>query len=161
MATHIKTFSDTSYIEFGKGKFDDWCIYMIEPDGKRTAPRDVDYFNSITNLGNKYGKGTVYIDFLEIYFVTTNSIQKLILDTVTNLSKKYAEDSLLFDKVLSIIYAGMVAEENKTKAILKKRIKHLGIYQLLIENKTAEFAANFSRGKTWQEIDKLCNEHGI
>lgn len=161
MTIHIKTFSDKSYIEFGKGKFDNWCIYLGSPAKAKYAPKDIDYFNSIIELGRIHGNGTFYMDFLEIYFATGKEIDKEILETISILSNKYKTDALLFDKVLSIVYAGMVAEENKSKAILKKRIKHLGIYQLLIEKRTAEYAANYSRGKTWQEINAICNERGI
>lgn len=43
----------------------------------------------------------------------------------------------------------MVAEENKKYSVLGKRIKRLGIYQVLMDEKPlcATQAANFSRGK--------------
>lgn len=63
--------------------------------------------------------------------------------------------------LLSILYAGMIAEENKSRARLKKRVKRLGLHQLLIEDFTAEAAATFSKGKTWQEIDLACTERGF
>jgi hypothetical protein len=36
----------------------------------------------------------------------------------------------------TVLYAGMISEENKTNAILKKRVKRLGIHQVLIQNST-------------------------
>ncbi len=33
----------------------------------------------------------------------------------------------------NVLYAGMVAEENKENAVLKKRIKRLGMHQVLID----------------------------
>jgi hypothetical protein len=55
----------------------------------------------------------------------------------------------------------MVAEENKEHAILKKRIKRLGLYQVLVENMEPEQAAIFSKGKKWTELDKLMKEKGF
>ena len=58
--------------------------------------------------------------------------------------------------MLSILYVGMIAEENKRRAMLRKRVKRLGVYQLLIENVAPEEAATFSRGKPWNVIDFEC-----
>jgi hypothetical protein len=55
----------------------------------------------------------------------------------------------------------MIAEENKKNAILKKRIKRLGIYQVLIEGMKPEVAAVFSKGKKWRELDKTMLERGF
>ena len=55
----------------------------------------------------------------------------------------------------------MIAEENKSKAILKKRIKRLGMYQTLIQQLPAMEAAVFSKGKKWQVLDKICRELGF
>ena len=55
----------------------------------------------------------------------------------------------------------MIAEENKGNAILKKRIKRLGMHQVLLENYTPEHAANFSKGKKWKDLDKLMKQKGF
>ena len=55
----------------------------------------------------------------------------------------------------------MIAEENKAFTRLGKRIKRLGIYKLLIENKSVQQSANFMRGMGWREISDLCNERGF
>ena len=60
-----------------------------------------------------------------------------------------------------MIYLGMVAEENKAGAVLKKRIKRLGMYQILFDNMSAYEAANFSRGKKVAELDPLCSSKGF
>jgi hypothetical protein len=61
----------------------------------------------------------------------------------------------------TVIYAGMIAEENKANAVLKKRIKRLGMYQLMIQNINPEVAANFSKGKNWRELDVLMKQYGF
>ena len=55
----------------------------------------------------------------------------------------------------------MVAEENKLNTKLGKRIKRLGIYQILIENSSPETAAVFSKGKKWKELDDLMKTKGF
>ena len=55
----------------------------------------------------------------------------------------------------------MVAEENKRFARLKKYIKRLGVHQVLIEGHRASWAANYSRGKKWQELQQECDARGF
>jgi len=55
----------------------------------------------------------------------------------------------------------MVAEENKRSAVLKKRIKRLGVHQLLTEGMAPGRAAAFSRGKEAWMLDLLCRRRGF
>jgi hypothetical protein len=55
----------------------------------------------------------------------------------------------------------MIAGENKTNAILKKRIKRLGMHQILIEDLDADYSGNFSKRKNWKELDVLMKERGF
>ena len=55
----------------------------------------------------------------------------------------------------------MFAEENKAQAKLKKRIKRLGAHQVLIEGRPPEVAAEFSKGRPWQELDEECRRRGF
>ena len=57
--------------------------------------------------------------------------------------------------------AGMIAEENKVNMILKKRIKRLGVYQVLMDNFPPSEAANFSKGKGWRELDSIMKAKGF
>ncbi|WP_396035026.1 DUF7004 family protein [Candidatus Cyanaurora vandensis] len=77
------------------------------------------------------------------------------------MSAKYDHDSLKIQIIFTIIYAGMVAEENKKFTKLGKRVKHLGVYQILIEGMPAHQAANFSKGKKWREIATDCKNRGF
>ncbi|MEI8165737.1 MAG: hypothetical protein WCG26_05140, partial [Chloroflexales bacterium] len=72
------------------------------------------------------------------------------------MSWAYADDSLAVDILLSILYAGMIAEENKHRAKLRKRVKRLGVHQVLVEHLAPEEAATFSKGKSWEVIDFEC-----
>ncbi len=84
-----------------------------------------------------------------------------ILNSITTIAGAYRNDAVEMDIWLTVIYGGMVAEEKKAKMILKKRIKRLGIHQVIIENMQPHIAANFSRGKKWRELDALVRERGF
>ncbi len=156
----IKTFSNGKVLTYDKGQFDNWCIYLVE-NRNRIAPKDVEYFTDLQALGNRFGAKRVYDDFLSVYHRTTRELDSNILQLITLLSKSYKNHSGKFDYLFTLVYAGMVAEENKENAVLKKRIKHLGLYQVLIEDLSPHKAANFSRGMKWQDIDTLCKERGF
>jgi hypothetical protein len=55
----------------------------------------------------------------------------------------------------------MLAEENKANKKLGKRIKHLGVYQVLIDELPIATAANYSRGKNWKDLDIICQNLGF
>lgn len=83
------------------------------------------------------------------------------LDMDKELSKDYGEHSNKFAIVFTIIYLGMVAEENKVGTKLGKRIKRLGIHQVLYDRYFPTAAANFSRGLPWTRIDNECKLRGF
>lgn len=55
----------------------------------------------------------------------------------------------------------MISEENYPNTKLGKRIKRLGIYEMLYSQRTVYDAANFMRGMSWKEIERLCEERGF
>jgi hypothetical protein len=147
-------------LEFSQGKFDEWCIFMCTPVA-RYAPLDSLYFHALQHYANKHGAEKIYTDFVKIFDYTTQNLNPKLLAGIGRLASQYAADTLAMDKIFTILYAGMVAEENKDRAILKKRIKRLGMYQILIEKRQPEEAANFSKAKSWQELDALCQTLGF
>ncbi len=161
MPQKINSFTNGGFIEFDTGNFDDWCVFVTKPTGERFAPTDVHYFSRLKKLGEKYGCQKIYDDFVVIFNRTTKTIDPVIFSLILSLSKYYNEDSLEIEIWFSVLYAGMIAEENKQFAILKKRIKRLGMHQILIDNLEPEFAANFSKGKKWRDLDKLMKSKGF
>jgi hypothetical protein len=148
-------------VEFDWGSFDEWCIFLTRPDKPRYAPKDTEYFTILKNMGNRFGHAKIYNDFISYYNQTTKDIDNTILDLITTLSNDYENKAEEMDIWLTVIYAGMIAEENKANTVLKKRIKRLGMHQVLLDNFAPEQAANFSKGKKWQELDKLMKEKGF
>ena len=153
MKTLIAKISDKMYIEFGRGKFDNWCVFVCEKGNRRYAPKDTEYFGRLQQLSKVHGAKQIYSDFLKIYEGTTKGIDMKTIELISLLSNGYGSDSFEVKKWFTVIYAGMIAEENKSKAILKKRIKRLGMYQTLIQQLPAMEAAVFSKGKKWQVLD--------
>ncbi|ALG67028.1 DUF7004 family protein [Beggiatoa leptomitoformis] len=157
----IQTFNDGSTVAFDSGRFDDWCVYLHRPAQRRYAPSDTYYFARLQILGKLYGFQSLYDDYIAIYEKTNAQINPDVLSLILQLTEKYQVDSLEIAIWFTVIYAGMVAEENKQGAILKKRIKRLGMHQTLIEQIAPNIAANYSRGKKWRELDVLCKEKGF
>ncbi len=151
----LKTYTNNAKIEFDDGCFDGWCVFLTKTNGERYAPTDIKYFSRLKILGEKYGPQKIYDDFVVIYNRTTKDVNEEVFELIIALSKNYKEDALEIEVWFGIIYAGMIAEENKDKAILKKRIKRLGMHQLLLQEFSAEEAANFSKGRKWRELDQV------
>lgn len=161
MSRLIKKFSDDSFLEYDTGKFDEWCVYLTRPNQPKYAPTDTEYFNFFINLGKKFGYANVYKDFVSIYKLTNSRIDPAVLILIEKISQKYSNVKLECTIWFTVIYAGMVAEENKQNAILKKRIKRLAMHQILIDRLSADVAANYSYGKKWRELDREMKEKGF
>lgn len=161
MATLIKIINNHTRVEFDFGSFDNWCVFITRPNQLRYAPTDIEYFSWLKKQSARFGPAKIYNDFISFYEYTTKDLNENILTSITTISKDYEPDTDETDLWFTVIYAGMIAEENKANAILKKRIKRLGMHQLLLENFSAEEAASFSRNKKWQELDLLMKQKGF
>lgn len=158
----IKTFNDESCVYYDSGKFDDHCVYLKEKFSVAKAPKDIEYFQYFIDISVKYGMRKIYSDFCKIYDKTTEKIDRKVLSLITGISKLYkAEDILQVDKWFTVLYLGMVAEENKANSVLKKKIKRLGFHQIMLEGFTAGEAADYSRGKKAVILLQECDKRGF
>lgn len=157
MVTTEILLSTGTKIYFGRGKFDDWCIYVEGRDGTIDYPLDSWYFGELQKLNEPEH---IYKDFCLIYNVTTKKFSPVVVVVCKMLAVNH-KDSQLLELIYCILYMGMIAEENKENSILGKRIKRLGMYQTLIDNMPANVSANFSRGMSWQLIDEECKKRGF
>lgn len=158
----ITTLSDGTTIEQDRGSFDDYCVYITRPGKQRYAPHDDEYFSFFIVESTKYTPQKIYEDFVEIYNRTTKDIDRDVIDNlIVNISQDYINDVNEFILWFTVIYLGMIAEENKLNAVLKKRIKRLGMYQILLEGYTAQQAANYSKGKKVKELNPICKQRGF
>lgn len=162
MARLVKQLQNNRSVIFDSGKFDDWCVYIVESNGSKKAPFDETYFNDLHQISQRYPNNKVYNDFVMIYERTTRTIDNDVLTLIDKIVATYNdEDKIIVEQWLAVIYAGMIAEENKENAILKKRVKRLGMHQVLIMNMPAREAAKFSFGKKWRELDAIMRPLGF
>jgi hypothetical protein len=154
----IITFSNGQSLEYDWGGFDFWCIFVRSSDNTRNPPRDIDYFVNLVELGKTYGSPRIYLDIKKIYILAGKEIDEKVLEYISLVSEEYHDDCLRIEILFSIIYAAFIAEDNKARTKLGKRIKFLGIYQILVEGISPEIAVNFSKGMSWQEISKNCEQ---
>ena len=157
----IRTFSNGQSLEYDWGGFDYWCIFIRNQNESRNPPRDIEYFSNLVDLGKIYGFKRIYSDLKKIYVLAGKEIDGKVLDYISLVSEEYQEDCLSVEILFSIIYAAFIAEENKARTKLGKRIKLLGIHQILFEGISPDIAANYSKGMSWQNISKLCEERGF
>ncbi|MCD6353949.1 MAG: hypothetical protein J7L95_00215 [Prolixibacteraceae bacterium] len=134
MPRKINRFTNGGFLEFDSGNFDDWCVFVTKSNGERFASSDIKYFSRLQKLGERYGRQKIYDDFVVIFNRTTDIVDPIVLKLILVLSKFYGKDALEIEIWFNVLYAGMIAEENKANAILKKRIKRLGMHQVLITN---------------------------
>jgi len=161
MGTVIKRFPNGEALEYDTGAIDDWCVYLTQPMKERIAQTDMEYFSKLKQYADSYGNDRVYDDFVSIYEITCKLPEKSALERISQIASSYGKDSLHMDILFSTLYMTMISEEQKQYTKLGKRIKRLGVYALLKENKTASEAAEFMKGMKWIDIDKLCNERGF
>jgi hypothetical protein len=161
MSRIIKMVRGKNLVEFDRGSFDEWCVFLSRPGQPRYAPKDTEYFTILKNMGNRFGHAKIYNDFISYYNQTTKDLDSTILDLITTLSNDYENEAEEMDTWFTVIYAGMIAEENKDRTYLGKRIKRLGMHQLLLENYDPELAANFSKGKKGHDLSTIMKERGF
>jgi hypothetical protein len=161
MPTTIRRYSDGTSVEFDKGKFDNFCVFIRSEDGSRKAPLDVEYFDTLLQFSSKHGVEKVYADFILIYEITQARVTSESLSLIESIANSYESERISFARTLTVIHMGMVAEINKANTKLGKRIKRLGVHRLLNEGLTSAQAANFMRGLSWRDIDTMCTERGF
>ncbi len=160
----IRVFSDGSFVFYGHGRFDNWCIYLKKPGvSDPEPPLDADYFEDLLLLGKRFGYKEVYGDFVDVYNgVTSKYLDECDIGVIGEVVGRYPADfQLLADRTFTILWMAMVSEMNYPGTRLGKRIKRLGAYYLLIEGKTVKYSVNFMRGMKWYEIDAICRARGF
>lgn len=158
----VKQLANNRKVIFDKGKFDDWCVFIVENNGQKNAPKERTYFSDLYNIARFYETDKVYNDFLDIYDMTTKKIDDSVLMTIDNLAVTYNDEhQIIMQQWLTVLYAHMLAEENKSRSILKKRLKRLGIFQVLKLNMPPEMVCEFPKDKDWHTLNEIMNSYGF
>ena len=53
MTRLVKNIRNSQKVVFDKGKFDDWCVYIVNVDGNKKAPFDIEYFKDLKFISKK------------------------------------------------------------------------------------------------------------
>ena len=166
----VKSFPGGTSIGFTEGKFDRWCVQERVFVWTR-RPTDAGCFARLLELAQRYGTDKVMADFVTVYDATGVKPPRgdllpseQVLDLITRLSAAYGSspgDDVRADRLFTTLYLTMIAEENKARAVLGKRIKRLGVHLVLMEGRTPEEAAAFPTGKKAAELSALCQSYGF
>lgn len=157
----VRVMLDGTTIEFDRGKFDHFCVYVRDPSGVRRAPTDSEYFAELHSLGLVYGPDKIYGEFVSLYDLTTTDLNIQVLRHIDRAAVKYHNDSQRVVRLFTILYMAMIAEEKRANTRLGKRIKRLGVHELIVGGRSISDAANFMRGMGWRAIDAMCKERGF
>jgi len=157
----VRVMLDGTQIEFDRGNFDFHCVYVRDPSGGRRAPTDLEYFSELHALGVVYSPDKIYGEFISLYDLTTENLEVEVLHHIDRIAVQYQNDSQGVVRLFTILYMAMIAEERRVNTRLGKRIKRLGVHELLVGGRPVGEAANFMRGMGWREIDAMCLQRGF
>ena len=159
---------DGTTLSYARGYKDDWCVYYYVGDEEPVAPRDLDYFNELLDLAEIHGRDYVYQDFVKIYDQTDRNPNPEMVEFIKNLVReRYSQEEYMsVVKLFIVLYMAMVAEyyyKNRFghPSRLQKRTKRLGVYQFLFGGLTVLQAKEYSKGRSFDELDALCQQYGF
>ena len=85
-------YSKTESIKFDKGKFDNFCVYIITYIDNnlvtKHAPKDNEYFKDLVNLKKIYGI-EIYNLFIKIYGNTFKKLNLNVANSIINYCDKF------------------------------------------------------------------------
>ncbi len=115
----------------------------------------------IRRLGKRFGEDRVFADFNKVYnLVDYYYDEDEAYNLIKNISDQYPR-KVKTEHWWCLFYMTMVAEERKENSILGKRIKRLGVYNVLFDKYSAKYTARYMRGMNWQDLDDLMYQRGI
>lgn len=162
MLREVKKLRNGTVFSYGIGSYDDWCVYESTPEVRARRVGDYDYFKKFRELGEIYGRAELFEDICKIYDRTKAEVDKEVLDDISNqICHNYHDDYDKAEYSFCLLYLSMIAEMNKEYSRLGKRVKGLGIHQLLFQKMKIHDIANFTRGKKWFEIAAICEQYGF
>ena len=174
--------ADNLCIFFARGKIDNWCAYIAQKDidGRwhLYAPKDKFYFERVYYVAYMQSKAypkrkisayqKLYNEILhiaEIMFSNPTKVDDTICAEIDRIANRYGDEEESYRSMLRLalyeIYYGMIAEENKENTILGRKIKMLGLYDMLIEQKVIDVACDCNRKQPVGVIHNECNNIGF
>lgn len=151
------TFSDGSYLAFDKGKIDEFRVsFYDETDNLSHSPKDTEFLWFFKKLAEKGNNPREVFD--ELLAIAKQINKDTEISTVV--LPHHAKDKSQIRYYYALI-AAMIAEENKEIHIVGKRVKLLGLHQVLLQDMHPKIAAKWSVGMPWKDIDKECKKWGF
>jgi hypothetical protein len=152
-----------------RGRIDDWLITV---DGKWV--KDEDYFQWLLNLTQFFEENVLYDLFVDVYNCVGFQFDKnfysielpyLIEKRLGNIWYSASDIYEEVFKVYAVLYAVLLAEQNRfykdTNRIypvpVKKRIKRLGVFQILKLGMSANEAARYSKKSKDELLQEVHN----
>ena len=155
-------FEDGEETFFNEGKIDEWKV-SLRKGWRYWSPRDVDYFNELYSLGERYGFEFTYAVFLyvcySVYPCKWNGIDRIRFERVCKIADAHFEEDTL--KLWMTLYLTMLAEENKKNTKLGKTIKNLAVYKILLLGEDIETVAGEMYGKRHYMLQEEMDMYGI
>ena len=149
----IVAFEDGTFLAFTTGSFDDFRVSFFDNNEVYLfSPTDIQLFNYFLSLKNNEKVWEIALKIANQINSTIEYSEVIIYTLSNDINEK---------KYFSALAAAMIAEERKKGTILKKRIKLLGLHQVLLQGITPQIAANWSKHKPWRIIDQECKKFGI
>ncbi|MCC6117983.1 hypothetical protein LA430_16030 [Lactiplantibacillus plantarum] len=166
-------FEDGTNFNYSEGHIDHYHLMFFNGQKDRDL-KDAQYFQALKNYGLKYGQDYIYQQFVKIVKMVARLAQKDPADVqpqqqdfglIAQMVHTSVPDNDRLFKLYVCFYLAMISEwhyhDDYRRSKLHHRLKHLGVYQLLKLNWSAKAAANFSRHKTWQQLDAEMKKYGI
>lgn len=143
------TLPENRVLFFGKGRFDDFCLYIAKSVWNEQTQRfqtlcsvvkDEYYYTLVKRLFDRYGRQRIYDDILiGLYNRTAQTVDKSVLEVLQRRASEIqdVQDRQDFLESMYLIYYGMIAEENHRTAqgqapVCGKVLKLFALYQYLI-----------------------------
>lgn len=134
----------------------DW-IYKTQKGWQKESLLDRDYFWYLKLLGFKYGNENIYNEFNVFSLKMISDTESLIKEAI-RLDNIYPYSKFFWIIMGLVMYAEDIRKQefNKEKFVyLKRNVKRLAAYNILIDNYNVNKTVHLTRGMPWKGIRRL------
>lgn len=148
----LTTFKDKTQLVFKEGRFDKYLVTLIDNNGNSFSPKDVDFLNFFQTYSDRQDLWELLLE-LSQFLDKDTAFSDLVIPSI--------KDTIEEKKMFAAYAATLIAEENRAKTKLGKRIKLIAAHQVLIQGWQPQKAADWSRGLRWATISQECDRYGF
>lgn len=140
----LRQFVDGTQLVYDDGEYDGWRVSFYDNDKFVWSPTDEELFSELLSFGQEHNDLFYAILAVADQIGPRTDFAQVRIETIDGTLKE--------EKMYSALAAMMIAEERKKSTQLGKKVKLLGLFQLLLEGFTPYKAAHWSRGRSTEEI---------